>query len=62
MKPADVKTALGHQVTYRDVMYTMTAYILRKQDGKLVYQAELQDPNGNSVVIAPLDGVALVEN
>ena len=62
MKPADVKTALGHQITYRDVMYTMTAYILRKQDGKLVYQAELQDPNGNSVVIAPLDGVALVEN
>ncbi|QEY33861.1 hypothetical protein FL966_01710 [Caproiciproducens galactitolivorans] len=57
MKPQDVKTALGHPVTYRSTKYTMTAYILRKMDGRLLYQAELQDSNGNSIVIAPLESV-----
>lgn len=59
MKPVDVKSALGHEVTYRDTQYTMTAYILRELNGKLLYQAELQDRNGNSVVIATLEKVEI---
>lgn len=57
MTPAEVKTALGHEVTYRGTVYTMTAYILRALGGKMLYQAELMDKCNNSVVIAPLDKV-----
>ena len=57
MTPQDVKTALNHDVTYNGTAYKMIAYILRSKGGKLYQQAELQDPNGNSVIIVALEKV-----
>ena len=58
MTPQDVKVALNHDVSYNGGTYKMTAYTLRTVGGKLFQQAELQDPCGNSVIIAALDKIA----
>ena len=58
MTPQDVKSALGKMVQYNGSEYKMTAYILRHGEKGFLYQAELQDPNGNSVIIAALDKIA----
>lgn len=43
MTPKDVKSALGQRVRLPDGEYLFTAYILRRDGGKVLHQAELQD-------------------
>lgn len=66
MDIARVKYRLNHAVRLvcgrydLDAEYILTGCILRKREADFYYQAELLDPNKNSLVIADLDNVVEV--
>lgn len=68
MQLNQIKSSLGKTVYYDDYQinfsgnslnnYVFSGCVLRKNSkGKLFYQAELKDPNRNSVLIVPLEKV-----
>ena len=61
MTPKDVKSALGQRVRLPEGEYLFTAYILRRDGGKILHQAELQDLTAlRSIRICRLEEIEIV--
>lgn len=61
MEIKEVKQYIDRLVSYRGFDYILKAIILRKSEGKFIYQVELKDVKANSIVIAKISEVTSKE-
>jgi hypothetical protein len=62
MTGSEVKENIGRKVVFKGSEYYLSAYILRKKDGKFHHQAELADLHHNTVYIVELEKVEVLNN